>query len=240
LQYNQDYDEKYAPGVNPYGEGNGWAGQIYPYVKSEQVFICPDDSSSYLHTSGSATSYGYNRNLSVYNAGGAYGVGANGTSLAAFTSPAKTILLFEVQNSGYYDVANGFTGNGDDNQVPNVWAGGSPSGCGAGDGEDINGYHAPPWDGNNDGTTVQYVTGILRNSAGNSHNNFAANPRHTNGANYVLADGHAKYLTPGSVSGGYPNLVAGNCGLSSTAEHTSIASSVDCSDNTIAATFNYM
>ena len=52
VQYNQDYDEKYAPGANPNGLGNGWAGQIYPYVKSVNVFTCPDDSSAYLHAGG--------------------------------------------------------------------------------------------------------------------------------------------------------------------------------------------
>src|SRR3569833_2677151 len=44
MQYNQDYDEKYTDGSNPYGEGNGWAAQLYPYVKSLGAFRCPGDS----------------------------------------------------------------------------------------------------------------------------------------------------------------------------------------------------
>src|SRR3954468_16853992 len=32
MQYEQDYDETVPCGVNMYG-GNGWAGQIYAYVK---------------------------------------------------------------------------------------------------------------------------------------------------------------------------------------------------------------
>jgi prepilin-type N-terminal cleavage/methylation domain-containing protein/prepilin-type processing-associated H-X9-DG protein len=47
IQYTQDYDERFPTawvtvgGVNIY-----WAGQIYPYVKSRQLFVCPSDSSS--------------------------------------------------------------------------------------------------------------------------------------------------------------------------------------------------
>src|ERR1700761_6313935 len=44
IQYEQDYDEKAPGGLNGYGGGSGYAGQIYPYVKSAQVFKCPSDS----------------------------------------------------------------------------------------------------------------------------------------------------------------------------------------------------
>src|SRR3954469_14896504 len=45
MQYAQDYDERF-----PVGEiyvslnaafGNGWSGDIYPYVKSSQIYKCP-------------------------------------------------------------------------------------------------------------------------------------------------------------------------------------------------------
>jgi len=54
-QYNQDNDEKNPNGINNfYPGGNGWAGQLYPYVKSEKVYFCPDETS----TQGSSyTSY---------------------------------------------------------------------------------------------------------------------------------------------------------------------------------------
>src|ERR1700749_5072233 len=48
VQYSQDNDEKSADGDDPTGLGSGWAGQIYPYVKSTAVFTCPDDSSAEL------------------------------------------------------------------------------------------------------------------------------------------------------------------------------------------------
>src|SRR5450432_3278318 len=44
IQYQQDYDEHNPGGVNGYGGGAGWAGQILPYVKSLAVFRCPNDS----------------------------------------------------------------------------------------------------------------------------------------------------------------------------------------------------
>ena len=50
LQYIQDYDEKY-PVVNSSSilflhSGNGWAYNLQPYLKSEQIFQCPSDGKS--------------------------------------------------------------------------------------------------------------------------------------------------------------------------------------------------
>jgi len=228
MQYNQDNDEKYTDGDNPYGEENGWAGQLYPYVKAPGAFRCPDDSTN---LPGVTTSFGFNRNAGVYSPTGA---GPDGTPLASFTSPAKTVLLFEVVNSGYYDITLGYQlvpgkSNGDD-----TYGGASPSGCGVGNGYDINGYNAPPWGGVNSGSSVQYATGYLRNSVGAANNNFsAATGRHNGTSNFLMADGHAKALHGTAVSGGYPNSTPGDCGSVG-----NLAATVDCSDNTIAATFN--
>ena len=55
LQYYQDWDEKFpASGVNLLGQG--WAGLIYPYVKSTGVYKCPDDSTPV--PAGTPQSYG--------------------------------------------------------------------------------------------------------------------------------------------------------------------------------------
>lgn len=43
VQYVQDYDETFPRGVNSNWQ-EGWATQIQPYVKSYDVFRCPDDS----------------------------------------------------------------------------------------------------------------------------------------------------------------------------------------------------
>ena len=50
LQYSQDYDETVPRSayIGYYGQsGDGsykWMDAIYPYVKSEQIFVCPSDS----------------------------------------------------------------------------------------------------------------------------------------------------------------------------------------------------
>src|SRR5579872_2068440 len=57
--YSQDYDETDPNGINWYFPGgNGWAGQTYPYIKNQQIFLCPSDPS----LSETRTSYGYNSN----------------------------------------------------------------------------------------------------------------------------------------------------------------------------------
>src|SRR5579883_996778 len=44
LQYVQDNDELMPVSNN--GQGRGWAGEIYAYAKSAQLFKCPDDPTS--------------------------------------------------------------------------------------------------------------------------------------------------------------------------------------------------
>lgn len=56
IQYEQDTDENFPPGVNT--AGNGWAGQLYPYLKSNGVYRCPDDAHD-----GLFISYAENQNL---------------------------------------------------------------------------------------------------------------------------------------------------------------------------------
>src|ERR1700761_7609882 len=48
-QYTSDYDERYPTGnyydtIHSWYWGLGWAGELYPYVKSQNVFTCPDDT----------------------------------------------------------------------------------------------------------------------------------------------------------------------------------------------------
>jgi prepilin-type N-terminal cleavage/methylation domain-containing protein/prepilin-type processing-associated H-X9-DG protein len=246
IQYEQDYDETTASGVHVCGLGSGWAGQLYPYVKSTAVFTCPDDSSVNSGV-GHRSSYLYNRNDAIYNGACNDGTGESaspGQSLAAFTSPAKTVLLCEITNSQGYDISQLYTNdtggasgpaNGDE-----TYSGGSPAGCGLGGPNDVVGYSTgAPTEPAGD---LQYATGYLRNSeaaAGNTAaQTYFTGPtgRHTGGANYVMCDGHAKFFHPGQVSGGYPNGTPGDCGSKGLSPYT--ASTVDCSDSSIAATFN--
>lgn len=56
IQYERDNDGKFPPGTA--SEGRGWAGQIYPYLRSTYAFQCPSDKHQ-----GSYISYTQNKNL---------------------------------------------------------------------------------------------------------------------------------------------------------------------------------
>lgn len=68
LQYTQDNDEK-LPGPVTYNElghdinlGHGWAGAIYPYIKSGGIYTCPSDSNKGIGNRV-PVSYAFNTNL---------------------------------------------------------------------------------------------------------------------------------------------------------------------------------
>ena len=62
MQYMQDYDGTFPVGTAGPGNGPvGWAGQIYPYFKSVDVFKCVSDSSF----NGSGISYAMNANMEI-------------------------------------------------------------------------------------------------------------------------------------------------------------------------------
>jgi len=209
IQYQQDYDEKNPGGLNGYGGGSGYAGQIYPYVKSTQVFKCPSDSGS----DPNASSLAINANTSVTSpiciaAGYANPpcctVAADSTSIAAYNAPSKTVLLFEVTNSKYYNVSTEINHLNDTPSGTATYCGGSPAGTGLGGSYSPNGYNGngaadsgTPGDG-----TLKYATGILNGVTKAVGAYFSKDGRHQGGANYVMADGHAKAFRPSAVSPG--------------------------------------
>ncbi|MBV9848709.1 MAG: type II secretion system protein, partial [Armatimonadetes bacterium] len=65
IQYVQDNDERMPPGTQP-TPGLGWAGQVYPYIKSVQVFHCPEDVTKSDTATVSVVSYGYNSNIPLW------------------------------------------------------------------------------------------------------------------------------------------------------------------------------
>jgi prepilin-type N-terminal cleavage/methylation domain-containing protein/prepilin-type processing-associated H-X9-DG protein len=237
VQYNQDYDEKMPNGTSGYGTCAGWAYQVYPYVKSVGAFKCPDDSG--VGTNGS--SLGINANF-----GGKPGAdptimgSADGRTLAEFKSPTKTVMLFETSNGKYYDLSRG-NGVDDANGIhaDNMYNGMSPSGLGYGGPYDPNGGNgADPASATS--TNLKYATGWLRYSS-QSANFQSKDGRHQMGANYLMADTHAKFLKPNSVAAGYNNTTTdGWCGgiYSPGPGGGAVAASTDCTDSSIAATFS--
>ncbi|BDI34554.1 hypothetical protein CCAX7_66050 [Capsulimonas corticalis] len=225
-QYTQDNDETYpwgnqfaytdGPGMGVH-EGRGWAGRVYPYIKSTGVFKCPDDPTSDttnhlgLNEHDVPISYAFNGNLD--------GGGSAGT-LASTNAPASTVLLYEVTNAPTDPT----------NPAENDSPGGHGNDCGSG------------WIDQTNGGRAVYATGLLGRNVGiggfNSGGYGVANPtpRHTDGANYALADGHAKYIRPGTVS---PGGTAANANTDQTGCGNAAGSStVGSAPNNFAVTFS--
>ena len=94
MQYGQDYDELYpvTSGVN--GNCSGWAGNgVYPYVKTTDVFHCPDDPTA-KNAQGVPISYAINFNL--INQGG-----QTASTLNHQSAPASTVMVCEVQGQNF-------------------------------------------------------------------------------------------------------------------------------------------
>ena len=203
VQYSQDYDEYLVSGTNGYGGGTGWAGQLYPYVKSKNVYRCPDDATAI--GTYAPSSYALNSNFAfgtVYQSC----TGPHGSySQATLNSPASSVMLFEVTNSANYDVSTENLPSAQGGTLDNC--GGSAAGYGistpATGAAPVSGY-APT------GGTVIMATGYsasqytaqMAADAGNIAELGQAAGRHTDGANYVFADGHAKFARPGQISFG--------------------------------------
>lgn len=174
---------------------------------------------------------------------------ANGLAISQFNSPAKTVLLFETANSRQYDITDP-SGDKTDTATKaksdNCYNGLSPSGYGIGTDYDPSGSYGETATAAQagDGYT-KYATGHLRNSLRNGQ--FAApTGRHTDGANYLMADQHAKFIRPSAISaggsaasqadGGYEVNNLSNCNPFGGGR---CAAGTNAPDGTIAATFSF-
>lgn len=211
-QYEQDYDEKAPCGVSGWGGPWGWAGQVYPYVKSVGAFRCPSDVANPAYVS-----YGFNSDL-VFITSGCTGYPQDcsiPSQISQLTQPTQTVLLFEVQNcTAPVTVTSDGTstysapfGNGMDR---NTYLQGSNEPTGA----TVTSSTA---------STLKYATGLLWGiapscasgstcanpvgdvnaiTATNSFYTVGGQGRHLAGAVYLMADNHVKWLRPTQVSGG--------------------------------------
>ena len=202
LAYSQDYDERVVQGNGlANANGDGWGGPIYSYVKSKGVFTCPDDSTA---AASPAVPLSYAMNSDIEQFSNTLN-GASSGALAILAAPASTVVLYEVQ---------GFTGD------PSVGTETlTPAGVGAeGNTGGWDGYMRPT------SYTATYpndmgspLAGVINVNAGvitqitNKHTLIG---RHSGGpqggANYLMADGHVKYLQPAQVSPGWFNTTAGS------------------------------
>lgn len=108
LQYTQDYDER-LPRNDSGRDLATWVDTLQPYLKSDQIFICPSDSSPYQVTiagsSGRKTSYALNQIYSESaseNLFEANNAGITPANLASIEDSSGTIAVGDGQ--GYYQV----------------------------------------------------------------------------------------------------------------------------------------
>ena len=112
FMYVQDYDGVHT---NPYGEGpdppgtNAWNELLDPYVKSQAVFLCPDDT----YNRGTAVPVSYSENFDYDDeaATGKWGQDLYGWPAyqkdSSITAPASTIFIAERWN-GYHQWGQGW------------------------------------------------------------------------------------------------------------------------------------
>ncbi|MDR3709044.1 MAG: DUF1559 domain-containing protein [Capsulimonadaceae bacterium] len=207
-QYEQDYDETVPCGFNNWGGGDGWSVQVYPYLKSLAVFVCPSDTNA-----NDYISYGVNSNL-VSNQGSSSSPTPLPAQISAMSSPGSTVLLFEVLN------ANSIVSGTQCYQITRTAALTAPSQCSPrGNGLNTwayNGlYGAGAKNAATTSTYLKYNTGVFYNTyascasgtctssdgsrdattiTGANSYFAAATGLHQGGSNFLMADNHAKWL----------------------------------------------
>jgi len=208
VQYCQDYDENLPFGTHPQlgNREQGWAGEIYPYVKSTGVFACPDDQTVPDATPGANTTVQncpvlggtpWNTISYALNMAFLYGVVTPVTSptgallsQALWTSPSRTVLLMEVSGS----------------EAQLTWPGETQSPSNDGLGGSVSMYGVVP----SGAVGPLQQTGVLGSTAGNGGNvvgtasddQASLTGRHGSGSNFLLCDGHVKFLQGNKVSEG--------------------------------------
>ncbi len=227
LQYEQDYDEL-LPGIGStfgnyaisYNNGNlgylggAWAGSIYPYVKANGVYECPDDLTVPAATPVGTqyVSYLFNSDLvDLYD----YGQGPSATnpdfSSVRLNEPTKTIMMVESKGTQNVDIAGSPNGIEDACSVPGEYLSASGNGIdvlqqiGVSNCQDFTTQYDTGYLGGYNETTAPNIFGggPTGPSPTGSAPYAAAVGRHTGGSNFLLADGHVKFLQPNSVSPGF-------------------------------------
>ncbi len=213
VQYSQDYDEQNVPGIVPtkYSSpinllyGPGWAGQIYSFVKSTGVYTCPDDTTQPTNAGFSTVSYIYNTNLTpgsdALNSTTPYLASA----ISQLNAPASTVLLAECSAHPTNVITNKGTAQvtlADEGEAASPGLVHSPAGAGV----DISYDKKDSNSADGFSPSSAYATGYM-GSRGNVSNEFpAATGRHTDGSNYLVCDGHVKWLRGTAVSSGANNI----------------------------------
>ncbi len=180
LQYVQDYDEIWPCGRyttsstgTTFPNGTGWAQQVYPYVKSEPLFKCPSDDTEVPSGAPNNTVISYAMNANLAE-----------IADANLTKPSMTCSLIEVSgNDGYVRDMTALDNRAPAASGPVVATGGSAGGLVRGS------YRTGP-------------VGVPERNFTDQSAPRLGKARHTEGANYLCADGHAKWCRGRTVSTG--------------------------------------
>jgi prepilin-type N-terminal cleavage/methylation domain-containing protein/prepilin-type processing-associated H-X9-DG protein len=181
MQYVTDYDETWPSGrmfnelynsPNSYPTGIGWAQQAYPYIKNGGLFKCPSDDTE--------VPTGAPNNVVI-----SYAMNANlaGITDADLTKPAMTCGLIEVEgNDGFVRDSTPLDNRAPAASGPVVATGGSAGGLARGK------YRTGP-------------IGFPARASGLGVPRYGE-ARHSEGSNFLCADGHAKWARGQTVSTG--------------------------------------
>lgn len=182
---NNDYP--WNTGSTPIGAG--WGGQIYPFVKAVGVYRCASDPGN----GKKSVSYAYNSNLAVQwdDTGNGY-PDALGISLSKLSSPSKTVNLIEMDDQD----SPSSSGTDIDPSVPGEQATLSWNGA-AGNSPRVIPATGP--------LSVAYGATFVSNTPQPCAAGYGAgcgSARHSDGSNFLLCDGHVKWLRGLQVSVG--------------------------------------
>jgi prepilin-type N-terminal cleavage/methylation domain-containing protein/prepilin-type processing-associated H-X9-DG protein len=207
-QYVQDYDESYPVGYSgPDYSGVGWAEKIYPYVKNVQVYVCPDEQRSFTldFATGPSTQESYGLNANLVNPAGDFNT-APKPKMSNLNAPAKTVMLFETAFASAY-LTDPLTPHS--YASPACW--GAPKSCSFAIRSLSWGCYATGVMGGRSDGAISTNPWAKKQSDGNSACSGGGGGagyqtetgRHLDGSNFLMADGHVKYLKGTNVSPGF-------------------------------------
>ncbi len=224
LQYAQDADESLPMGQSAgranLGNGDGWAGRVYPFVKSAGVFSCPDDAVSPVTNTFAGTtytlspvSYAYNFNLSGVTNTKGFQKGIEGV-YSRLNAPAKTVMLCEVTAAAFPASAGDAQAVADLSTPDEFGDQGSPAApsCLNGSPATFGLFAAVSTAQSTSNCTLPLATGFMGQYGPARTSTFVTTPagsyylaptgRHSDGSNFLLCDGHVKWLRGSQVSTG--------------------------------------
>ena len=214
IQYTQDADEKepfgasdnsnapgntnssaytaYTPAAGGNPAGFGWAGVVYQYTKSTALYKCPDDSTGSTTASITGGGGGYagggGAAVTVPVVSVSYAANANlaGQSIALINAPASVVQAYEVPGDFLCDIPNqaGRVAGEDD----------SP----AGDGISLGTATSEGGTPGVTGSDAAYAAAMTKALPTVRHDQTVSQYS----SNYLMEDGHVKFLKLGTVSGG--------------------------------------